>query len=162
MRTTTRVIVGSASILALTLAGCNSATTEKTTPTQVTQKQVTPTTQPITTPTTGTTSAASPSAASYKNGEYTKLGDYQSPVGAESIQVTAKLENGVITSLTVTPKAVNEKSITFQGLFVAGINKEVVGKKIDDIKVFSQVNGASLSPKGFQAALEAIKTEAKQ
>ncbi|KXK09170.1 MAG: hypothetical protein UZ21_OP11001000228 [Microgenomates bacterium OLB22] len=46
-----------------------------------------------------------------------------------------------------------------QGLFAEGYKTQVVGKSIDELKL-DVVNGSSLTPKGFEDALQKIKTEA--
>ena len=97
----------------------------------------------------------------YESGTYSELGAYQSPAMPENIKVDLTLENDVIAALTVTPLTEHETSINFQTLFSQGINQLVVGKNIDEIERFTAVNGSSLTPVGFQQALEAIKAKAK-
>lgn len=96
----------------------------------------------------------------YVDGTYTQSGSYESPAGPESVTVTVTVKDDVVTGLTVTPNAVHETSQQFQGKFVAGINALVVGKKIDEIGGFAQVNGSSLTPQGFAEAFGAVKTSA--
>lgn len=96
----------------------------------------------------------------YLDGSYTETGAYQSPAGPENVKVVVTVSGDVVTGVTVTPMAVNETSVKFQGQFVAGINALVVGKKLDEIGGFAQVNGSSLTPKGFDSALAAIKADA--
>lgn len=96
----------------------------------------------------------------FVDGIYETTGSYQSPAGTESIVVTLTVEDDVVSTLEVQPQAVNPKSVNFQGLFTKGINELVVGKKLDEIEPFTQVNGSSLTPKGFAMALEDIKMQA--
>ena len=96
---------------------------------------------------------------SYKDGTYTVDGDYTSPGGAEVIGVTITLKDGVITESSVETKATRPNSVKFQGIFAENYKPLVDGKKIDEVKL-DKVSGSSLSPKGFNDALEKIKTEA--
>lgn len=96
----------------------------------------------------------------YLDGSYTQTGGYQSPAGPETVKVALTLSGDVVSGVTVTPMAVNETSIKFQGQFSSGISSLVVGKKLDEIGGFAQVNGSSLTPKAFDSALAAIKADA--
>lgn len=99
-------------------------------------------------------------AGSYKNGEYQVVGTYVSPGGPEEIGVTVTLTDGVISEVAVEPKATKPKSVQMQGVFAANYKELVVGKKLDEVKL-DKVSGSSLTPKGFNDALEKIKVEAK-
>lgn len=121
----------------------STGTTSQTTESQITESQ----TQEVTTV--------------YKAGTYSSVGAYQSPVGAESIQVQLTVSNDVVTGVSVTRQAVDPGSQYYQDLFISGINSLVVGKPIDSISQFSNVNGSSLTPAGFQSALDSIKVQAK-
>ncbi len=46
-------------------------------------------------------------------------------------------------------------------MFANSIGALVVGKPLDEIGGYSAVNGASLTPKGFDAALSQIRTLAQ-
>ena len=100
------------------------------------------------------------SIATYKDGMYEQIGNYTSPGGAEQIDVKLSLKNGIITQSTVTSEAVRPKSKFMQGLFIANYKQLVVGKNINDLKL-GKVAGSSLTPQGFDDALEKIKAEAK-
>ncbi|MBI4232124.1 hypothetical protein HY605_02735 [Candidatus Peregrinibacteria bacterium] len=97
----------------------------------------------------------------YEDGSYTEVGNYESPAGTESVTVTVALKADVVESVNVVSNAVNETSKKMQGLFIDGVGSLVVGKKLDEIGGLAQVNGSSLSPLGFNAAIEAIKLDAK-
>lgn len=99
-------------------------------------------------------------AGNYKDGEYSAEGDYTSPGGAESMDVTLTLKNGVVTDANVVSNAERPISKQMQTKFIGGYKELVVGKKIDEINL-SKVSGSSLAPKGFNDAVEKIKTEAK-
>lgn len=98
----------------------------------------------------------------YVDGVYTQTGSYQSPAGPETITVTVTVGGDVVKSLTVTPNTSNETSKIYQGLFRDGVNSLVVGKNIDEISGFSQVNGSSLTPGGFNGAFAQVKASAKR
>lgn len=98
--------------------------------------------------------------ASYTDGVYTKEGDYTSPAGQEKIDVTLTVKAGKVTEVTVTPKAENPKSIFMQGVFVENFKPMVVGKNLKDLNL-GKVAGSSLTPRGFNDAVEKIKAEAK-
>lgn len=122
-----------------------------------TQTQDTPApipTQETSDPQTETTSSV------YKDGTYTQTGSYVSPAGNETVSVTFVIDNDVVSSVTVTPQAKNETSKFYQGEFAKGVSAVVVGKKIDEVSV-GKVNGSSLTPNGFNAALAAMKGGAK-
>lgn len=98
-------------------------------------------------------------AVSFRDGTYSATGNYASPGGSESIDVTLSLKENVVTSVVVTPKAENPASKNWQARFISGVEKVVVGKKISEINL-NEVSGSSLTPKGFMDALEKIKMEA--
>ena len=97
---------------------------------------------------------------SYKDGTYSSTGSYTSPAGKEEVGVSLTLKNNIITDVTFTPKATNEVSIKLQGMFASGYKELVVGKDINTIKL-DKVSGSSLTPKGFNDALDKIKLQAK-
>lgn len=108
--------------------------------------------------TTNTGSAEEVSA--YQDGTYTAAGTYASPAGPESITVTLKVKDGAVSSVSIVNEATNEASIMYQENFAKGISAKVVGKSLDEIGGYSAINGSSLTPNGFDAALEAIKDQA--
>lgn len=103
---------------------------------------------------------AASSEASYADGTYTATGHYISPAGEESVEVTLTLASDVVTGVEIGVLAENPGSKMLQGLFSEGIGEKVIGKDIDSIELFSSVNGSSLTPKGFDEALQSIKAEA--
>ena len=96
----------------------------------------------------------------YKDGTYSTKGDYQSPGGSESIQVTLVLKNNVITDATVIPNSSTEQSISFQEVFSSNFKQYVVGKNIDEVNL-TKVSGSSLTPNGFNDAVAKIKIQAQ-
>jgi len=96
----------------------------------------------------------------YMDGTYSKIGSYQSPAGAETITVNLTVKDDVVTGLNITANATNDVSVKLQKLFIDGANAQVVGKKLSEISDLGVVNGSSLTPKGFNAALAEVKAEA--
>lgn len=95
----------------------------------------------------------------FKDGTYSAMGNYASPGGSESIDVTLSLKENVIASVVVVSKAENPASKNWQARFISGVESVVVGKKINEIDL-DVVSGSSLTPMGFMDALEKIKMEA--
>ncbi len=96
----------------------------------------------------------------YKDGTYSAAGTYQSPAGKEEVGVSLTLQNGIITDAIFTPKATNEVSVKLQGMFAGGYKAMVVGKTLDEAQL-DKVSGSSLTPKGWNDAIEKIKLEAR-
>ncbi len=98
--------------------------------------------------------------ASYQDGVYDVIGEYMSPGGAEQIAVKVALQDGVITEASVETQAVRPNSVKFQNIFAENYQEQVIGKSIDQLKL-DKVAGSSLTPKGFNDALEKIKAQAQ-
>lgn len=111
-------------------------------------------------PKTNTTNLTNTTNKTYKNGVYTEDGHYQSPGGAESITVKVTLRGGKIVDSEVTSRAELPNSKIFQGKFIGGYKEFVTGKNIDEVNL-AHVSGSSLTPKGFNDAIEKIKADAK-
>ncbi len=99
--------------------------------------------------------------SAYVDGSYTQVGNYQSPAGSESVAVTIVLADDVITSVSVVPNSERDVSLHHQEDFAAGVAAVVLGKSLDEIGNLGAVNGSSLTPKGFNSAISAIKSAAK-
>ena len=97
--------------------------------------------------------------ATYKDGTYQAKGSYSSPGGQESIDVSLTIANGKITAATVESNAENSTSKEYQGYFINGYKKLVIGKSIDDVEL-DRVAGSSLTPAGFNEAVDQIKNDA--
>lgn len=97
---------------------------------------------------------------SYKDGVYTQEGGYTSPGGPEQIEVKLTLKDNLVVQADVTSKAVLPKSKLMQEMFIENYKQLVVGKNIKDLNL-GKVAGSSLTPKGFNDAVEKIKAEAK-
>jgi len=105
------------------------------------------------------TSTVSTSATSFKDGTYSATGSYNSPGGTETIDVTVILTKNVITSVSATPHATVQEAAEYQQDFIAGYKPLVVGKKINDVSL-TRVSGSSLTPLGFNDAIEQIESKA--
>ncbi|MFD5757026.1 FMN-binding protein [Streptomyces sp. NPDC127044] len=93
----------------------------------------------------------------YENGAYSATGQYGS--GPSTITVSLTLDDAVITSVEVTPHATDPTSRDFQERFADTVPRLVVSKDIDDVHL-DHVAGSSLTPDGFNAALQKIKDKA--
>jgi uncharacterized protein with FMN-binding domain len=96
----------------------------------------------------------------YKDGTYEVMGNYQSPGGAEQIDVKITLKNSTISDVNVTSEATRPMSKRFQGIFIDNYKTLVIGKSIDDVHL-DKVSGSSLTPQGFNDAIDQIKQQAK-
>jgi hypothetical protein len=96
----------------------------------------------------------------FKDGVYEQLGDYTSPAGPEQVDIKLTIKNGIVTESEVTPKAENPISKAKQEAFTKEYKTSVVGKNINDLQL-GKIAGASLTPKGFNDAVEKIKAQAK-
>jgi|GEM_PF-1190236 len=105
----------------------------------------------------GSTDTASESG--YADGTYEARGSYVSPAGAEGVDVSLTLANGIVTDATFASNATNPASVRNQGQFAAGYRQLVVGKPLDELNLRT-VNGSSLTPKGFMDAVAKIKVQA--
>lgn len=97
--------------------------------------------------------------STYKNGTYTATGAYKAPPGEEKVTVTLTLEDGVVTDSSLVKLGKHEISKKMQTNFESGYKEFVIGKNIDEIDL-DVVAGSSLTPNGFENALEQIKQEA--
>jgi hypothetical protein len=101
-----------------------------------------------------------PSESVYRNGIYSVVGEYISPGGRESIGVTLTLSNDVVTDSALTLNAERPISVAMQEDFNNNYKIFVIGKNIDEVEL-SKVSGSSLTPVGFNDAIEKIKSEAR-
>ena len=136
--------------LAGTVAGCAPST----------QQPAAQETEPSAAASASASGTASGSAAGYKDGTYSADGNYVSPNGNETVGVELTLAGGAVTGVKITPHPTNSNTRKFQGEFAGGIQSQIVGKKLDEIKV-SKVAGSSLTSGGFNQAVEKIKSEAR-
>lgn len=112
----------------------------------------------------GSTPAASSGAPAtggeYQDGEYTATGSYIPPSNTkEEVTVSLTLADGVVTGLEVSTSGNHPTSKRYQAEFTDGVQQEVVGKPLDEVKV-DKVASSSLTSSGFNKALDEIKSEA--
>ena len=98
-------------------------------------------------------------ASSFKDGIYSTTGNYVSPAGPETIDVTLTVEGEIVTAASVKTNATNPVSTKMQAAFIDGYSPLVVGKKLSELSL-SKVSGASLTTNGFNEALVEIRTQA--
>jgi len=95
-----------------------------------------------------------------QNGQYQAVGNYTSPGGPETILVDIHIENDTIVEANVEVQASRAVSKRYQREFVNHFKPMVIGKNIAELKL-DKVAGSSLTPKGFNEALQKILSEAK-
>lgn len=133
------------------LAGCAADTTEPA-PSATTEPDVAETPD-------ATTPDGGASTGAYADGTYTETGQYQSPNGTETVDVTLTLAGGVVTAVEIGTHPSNPNTEHYQGEFAGGIAAVIVGQDLDSVSV-SKVAGSSLTSGGFMQALDAIKADA--
>lgn len=99
-------------------------------------------------------------ASSYKDGNYSATGSYNSPGGTNTVTVSLTLKGGIVTDSTVTGSATRGDSSEYQAMFIDNYKSQVTGRSIDSLSL-TKVSGSSLTPQGFNDAVEKIKAEAK-
>ncbi len=85
---------------------------------------------------------------------------YSTPGGTESITVTLTLADGVVTAVEAGGGATRPPSSQFQDAFESGVAAVVVGVDIADLDL-DAVAGSSLTPQGFDDAVEQIHADAR-
>ncbi len=105
------------------------------------------------------TDTTEPASDVFADGTYEAVGEYSSPAGPEEIAVSVTLEDGVIVDSSVEGFAENEISIEKQQAFAGGYQELVIGQPIDSVEL-GVVSGSSLTPIGFNNAIEQIKADA--
>ncbi len=115
-----------------------------------------------TTPITPTTPAAPTTPATvYADGTKTVNTTYRAPENSNhTMTVTLTLKGDVVTASSIVygGDKVGE-STKYQNRFMAAYESQVIGKKLDSIKL-SRVGGASLTTNGFNDALAKVKVAA--
>lgn len=95
----------------------------------------------------------------YTDGEYTAEGLYG---GKKSILVNLELADDKIKHVDVTPNTPNiKRSFALQKRFAEAVPSVVVGRPIDEV-ILDKLAGSSLTTKGFNDALDKIKSQATQ
>ena len=96
----------------------------------------------------------------YKDGTFTATGHYDSPGGYEAITITVFLKSGVVQSTSAQNGASNRESSNYERRFISQYPSVVVGKPISSLSL-SYLSGASLTPLGFNDAIDQIKNQAR-
>jgi len=94
----------------------------------------------------------------YIDGDYETTGIYG---GDKRIGVKVTLHSDTIASVEVTPMATNKTSLGLQKRFAEAISDAVAGKAIAEVEL-DKLAGSSRTTKGFNDAIEKIKTQAAQ
>ncbi len=111
--------------------------------------------------TTTITSPSQSTVSAYKDGQYTASGSFYTPGGDETIAVTVNLSGGVIKNVSIDNSAVySRESMAYCMRFSHSVGNYVDGKKIDSVNL-SRISGASLTPMGFNDAIDQIKADAR-
>lgn len=110
---------------------------------------------PSATPSTSTNAGA----GTYKDGDYSATGSYNSPGGEESVTVNLTLVGAKVTAVTVVGNATDGNAVRYQREFADGIAAKVVGVDISALKV-DKIAGSSLTSGGFNDAVTKIKAKA--
>ncbi len=106
------------------------------------------------------TVTSTPANTNFKDGTYTATGSYSSPGGNEEIEITITLANNTISATSAKPMAASRESSEYQDEFVSTYQDQVVGKRVATLRL-GNVSGSSLTSRGFNDALEIIKSQAK-
>lgn len=112
-------------------------------------------------PTDDASASASGSTGEFRDGTYEAVGTYSYHAGTESISVSITLKDGKVEDVVVKGNAKAPTSKMMQEDFIANFKTLVVGKDITEVKL-GKVSGSSLTPIGFNAAVEDIKTQAQE
>lgn len=102
----------------------------------------------------------SASAYAYKNGTYTAIGSYMSPGGYDQIGVTLTIKNDLVTNSSVNLMPGDNTSARYQQTFADNYQQYVVGQNISGLNL-GKISRSSLTPQGFNDALNQIRSQAK-
>ncbi len=104
--------------------------------------------------------AADPAGTTYKDGTYDATGSYTTPESQEEIKVSLTVKDGTVTDTNVSFDPKKSESRQWQQRFASGYKQEVVGKPLSSLSL-SRVSGSSLTPMGFNDAVDTIRQQAK-
>ncbi len=96
----------------------------------------------------------------YADGTFVATGSYTSPGGSDALSVTLTLKDDTVVAVSLVVKPSNPVSKEWQDTFASGYKVFVVGKKLSDLRL-ANVSGSSLTPIGFNDALDQIRIQAK-
>lgn len=103
---------------------------------------------------------AAPTTSGYKDGTYTSNANYNTPGGIELISIKLTLKNGVVIDSNASTTGNNQTGRYYQANFVAGYKSQVIGRSIAGLSL-TRVSGSSLTPIGFNDAVDKIKSQSK-
>jgi len=93
------------------------------------------------------------------DGTYSGSGTYETPGGAQRIDVIVVLADGLVQDLRVDPAATNTTSRRFQERFASAVVERVVGRPLAEVTV-DRLAGSSSTGAGFMAALDQVVRDA--
>ncbi len=96
----------------------------------------------------------------YKNGTYTATGSYDSPGGYDQLGVTLTIQNDVITKSSLNMMPGDGRSARYEQMFSDNYLPLVIGKNLSGLNL-GKVSRSSLTPQGFNDALNQIRSQAK-
>lgn len=99
------------------------------------------------------------SSTAYEDGSYTATSSYSTPGGSEDITISITLEDNVVTGSEVSQVPSDQGAAAYQAEFKQNYKPLVEGRKISEINL-SRVSGSSLTSRGFNDAVESIKSQA--
>jgi hypothetical protein len=158
-----RQLLATVAVLAVTVIIVMAAVITTKKPANTTTSEDANTTDTTATPETTTSSTSTTSvqsSGSYKNGSYKATGNYTSPDGAQQITISVSLKDDTVVATSATKGANGRDSEEYQGKFISGYKSQVIGKAIDSLQL-NHVSGSSLTPQGFNDALDKIKQQAE-
>ncbi|MDQ1531277.1 MAG: hypothetical protein QOE37_1382 [Microbacteriaceae bacterium] len=94
-----------------------------------------------------------------RDGRYTETGAYQTPGGPEALTVSVTVADGRLTAVAVHGTGRTANAVHYQAAFASGIAAVVVGRPLNGLAV-GAVAGSSLTPAGFDSALDRIRADA--
>jgi len=98
----------------------------------------------------------------FSDGIYKSAMKYEVPYGyVEPMEVSLTFKDGIVIDASVSFEVVNPVSADYQNAFENYYKGEVIGQSVGDVSL-SRMGGASLTNRGFDAALTAIKAEASE
>ncbi len=95
----------------------------------------------------------------FRDGSYSAKGRYAYHAGTEEITINVTLKDGIITDTQFQGTPSVPMSQKYMDAFSANYKSMVIGKEIKDLKL-GKVSTSSLTPIGFNNALEQIKAQA--
>lgn len=108
----------------------------------------------------GPGNSSSTTASSFKDGTYSASVNYIAHRHNESIQVTLKIKDNIISSSELEQSMSDRESQQYQTEFEQLYKSRVVGKKLDQVSI-SRIAGASDTSEAFMTAVRQIQNKAQ-